>query len=103
MPDPDFTKIFRGINSVSTTFMRISWYQVNQIKTKSGWEETYWLIDKLNIECNKILTHSYKTNIFRTMIDEKLQCFLNELLKIRNLNNKRKNEHWKLKTEYEKS
>ena len=63
--------------------------------TYSGNKEEVFmkLIDKLNIECNKILTHSYKTNIFRTMIDEKLQCFLNELLKIRNLNNKRKNEH----------
>ena len=42
------------------------------------------LINKLNLECNKFLTRTHKTYIFRTFLGNELKNFLNELIKIRN-------------------
>ena len=52
------------------------------------------LIDKLNLECNKLLTKTLRTNFFKSFLSDKLKDFLNELIKIRNTktsDRKRKN------------
>jgi len=44
------------------------------------------VINKFNIECNKIITKSFKTPIgFRASIEDKLESFLNDLINLRNL------------------
>ena len=42
------------------------------------------LIDKLNLECNEILTKTLRTSFFKSFLSDKLKDFLNELIKIRN-------------------
>jgi len=52
------------------------------------------LIGKLNLECNKLLTKTLRTNFFKSFLSDKLKDFLNELIKIRNTktsDRKRKN------------
>ena len=52
------------------------------------------LIDKLNLECNEILTKTLRTSFFKSFLNDKLKDFLNELIKIRNAktgDRKRKN------------
>ena len=58
-----------------------------------NYEALMKLVDKLNVECNKVLTKSLRTNFFRSFLSNELKEFLNELIKMRNpkTNNKRKN------------
>ena len=42
------------------------------------------LIDKLNVECNNVLTKTLRTYFFKSFLSDKLKEFLNELIKIRN-------------------
>ena len=67
--------------------------EVQAAFTGQNYEALMKLVDKLNVECNKVLTKSLRTNFFRSFISNELKEFLNELIKMRNpkTNNKRKN------------
>ena len=46
------------------------------------------VIINFNVECNKILVHSFRTSIFRDKINEKLQVFLKELIDLKHIRSK---------------
>ena len=46
------------------------------------------VIINFNVECNKILVHSFITLIFREKISEKLQIFLKEVIDLKHIKSK---------------